>query len=162
MYSLFGKGTFRITDTNISQDINFTNSKCKISFASIEKKSENINDEIVVNRRGWRVSLDVEIKMVTDNIEKLVALTIAINTGVYRIYPSYDTTTNTGNWYYDDFVLTSDFSPEQLHKCLEVGQSLKLKFIKKGMISMIPPGYNFTIIPPSSIPYTGTGGLISI
>lgn len=142
MPSLFGWGGVMIAG------IEFATSYGRLSFEKDEVRNTTIPPlkQILVHSNGWRPVIECELfNLSTADTALFVQLADAISlsqeTGaVIGVRPRY-LSTDTGSTASYNCFLDSDFSPEDIAN-VDVGQTIKLRFIGERLTSRIPTNYS--------------------
>ena len=126
--SLWGFGG--VNFTTATESVEFPHGIGQVTYKKVAIKAENINREIVEKFLGYRVTISVELTNIHENDYTLFRTLFAmINSGdAITIFPRGAD----GIWI-TDVLLDSDVTFTDLH-LLEIGQTLKLKFINKDLV----------------------------
>jgi len=134
-------------------------------FADLKPQDENgeyltVNNEILTNNLGMRMSIDVSIinRTGVNTQADIITLFEYINLvkgGQYAfwVYPSYDSTMQLSTL--DKFVCVTDgyYNIEKLHKCLKAGQDIKVTFKEKSLHKSYIPKIPHLISNGEPVPY---------
>ena len=139
--SAWGYGSFAIKNSSDTDYLIFNQSKSNLQFKIEGREEKNIDHTVVDIRYGYRAYLDVEILSYQATSYKDILQLIAIlDTKSFDIVPYYDTEIasqfriNLDTVFYDMIELDG-ITIEQIHKFLELGQSMKIKFKARKLIT---------------------------
>jgi len=139
--TLFGWGGVKIGTGE------FTTAFGTIAFIPEYVRNTTIAGKHILHPKGWRVSIDAEL--FNDGSDAQIALFTGLastlsqaftNGSSIAIYPRY-TSTDTGSTAAYLCFLDSDFAPEDWAN-VNVGQSLKLKFIGEELLTGLPTSFS--------------------
>lgn len=144
-YSYLGRGKirfwWRLPTSGWMDGVSFRDVQQRVYFKKVATTEENVNDEIVEHFRGWRVYCEAEFKTIAGrdeagNILKLVSCINHSNVGYDLIVKPFFGN-DSCSFFINPAILEGDFGVDQIHKGLEVGQTLKLKFASKKILTKL-------------------------
>lgn len=147
MSSIFGWGGVKVTGN--ADDAIFTLASGTLSFERVDVRNVTTGGKILIHTKGWRPIIDVEIVNASStDITSLIRLAVLISISqiegsALTVYPRYTSTDLGSTLSYSCFV-DSNFAPEDIAQ-VDVGQTVRLRFIGEDLIDYIPINYSSQI-----------------
>ena len=146
--SVWGHGLFYIY-VNTDVYVIFSNSKCVLDYKREFKESKLDEEEIEEIFLGYRAYLNVSISTAKQELgyNDLLKLMNILEYRTFGMFPFYDEDMSMGDLLHlniADYNMkeTSDFSLEQLHRCIAAGQSIPLTFMARKLVQSRPTNHN--------------------